>query len=86
MRSKLSFIMAHLALRSTMEATEPALPKSEYQREEGGERERERERESSVKVSFFSSKCRLAGYDMVITTYNIVGIEGESCEPQPVIK
>ena len=52
MRSKQSFIMAHLALRSTMEATEPALPKSEYQREGG-------ERESSVKVSFFSPNAGL---------------------------
>ena len=52
MRSKQSFIMAHLALRSTMEATEPALPKSEYQREG-------RERESSVKVSFFSPNAGL---------------------------
>ena len=31
--------------------------------------------------------CSLASYDLVVTTYNIVGIEGESCqEDDPVIK
>ena len=75
-----------------MEATEPASHKSEHQRERGGggggEGGREREREVGLVGILFLCfhECRLAGYDMVITTYNIVGIEGESCEPQPVIK
>ena len=70
--------MAHLAQRSIMEATGLASPKSEFG--ETGERWRV----SIFLLCLCVYGCRLAGYDMVITTYNIVGIEGESCEPQPV--
>ena len=28
----------------------------------------------------YLSLCSLASYDLVITTYNIVGLEGASCE------
>ena len=69
--------MVHSAPRSTMEATGPALPKSKYITE--------RERERDIMFFFCVRECRLAGYDVVITTYNIVGIEGESCEPELVI-
>ena len=56
------------------------------------ERERERERANEYYdytytcTYNFSPSYSLAAYDVVITTYNIVGIEGGSCEEEdPVI-